>query len=154
MAKYRFGVIFNLDRHLKGSDPTGMFTNVNREKLLREIVTFLTEDIISIPEARETINEIEYLLSVLHHQEIIDDYIFELDEPYVKICGVLFAICESVLDIFEEVRLFDYIRERGTRPVRVIPISRDNFAIVVKHPLRNENSNFCHKAKTILRRIR
>lgn len=154
MAKYRFGVIFNIDRHIRRFDTTGMFEDVNRRDLLEELVKFLTEGMENIQEARQQINEIEYFIGRLNDKGIIPDYIFHQDEPYVKICGILFAICESVVEMFDDIRLFDYLRERGSRPVRVIPVSRSNFAIVVKHPLRNEPPFLCNKAKTFLRRIR
>ncbi|BCM95203.1 hypothetical protein [Burkholderia phage FLC6] len=154
MAKYRFGVIFNIDRHIRRFDTTGMFEDVNRRDLLEELVKFLTEGMENAKEARQQINEIEYLIGKLYDKGIIQEYVFSQDEPYVKICGILYAICESIVEMFEDIHLFDYIRERGTRPVRVIPVSRSNFAIVVKHPLRNGTSHFCYKAQTLLRRVR
>lgn len=154
MAKYRFGVIFNIDRYIRHNDPSGMFEDVDRRNLLEEIVKFLTEGIDNVREARQQINEIEYFIGKLYDKGIVQEHIFSQDEPYAKICGILFAICESIVEMFDDVHLFDYLRERGTRPVRVIPVSRSNFAIVVKHPLRNEHTHFCHKAKTLLRRVR
>jgi len=154
MTQYRYGVIFNIDRHIRFSDQSGMFDEVDRYDLLKETVSFLTDEVSTLAEARNQVNEVEYFIGQLYDKGIVKEHIFHQDEPYVKICAVLFAICESIVDMFEDVRLFDYLRERGTRPVRVIPISRSNFAIVVKHPLRNENTDFSHKAKTLIRRVR
>jgi hypothetical protein len=154
MTKYRFGVIFNLDRYLKFNDPTGMFTEVDQKRLLQEIVRFLTEDARSPKEGRAILNEIEYLVGVLHHQEIIDDYIIELDEPYVKIQGVLFAICESIVGMFEDTHFYEYLRETKEIP-KVIPVSRSNFAIVVTHPIRNHGqSDLYRPAEKKLHRLR
>jgi hypothetical protein len=153
MAKYRFGVIFNIERLLRQSDPTHMFEDVDRRELLEEIVKFLTEGVDTAQEARKQVNEIEYFIGKLYDKGIVQEHIFSQDEPYVKICGILYAICETIVDMFNDVHLYDYIGERGTRPVRVIPISRSNFAIVVKHPLRYHDSYFHNSSKTKLHRI-
>lgn len=130
--RYRFGIIFNFARHLKMNDPTDVFADVDQEKLLREIVRFLTEDVYNPREAREQCNEMEYFISLLYDRGIVQDHHFHLDETYVKICAILFAICEAMVDVFDDTGFYRFCQSYVHDKPRVIHISRNNFAIVVR----------------------
>jgi hypothetical protein len=136
MAKYRFGLIFDLDRHLKRNDPTGMFAEVDKLMLLEEIVKFLTEDVKNVDEGHARVNEIEYFMNLLYDKGIIQEYIFHQNEPYLKVCGILFSICESIVDMFYETRFYEYCTSYLVYRPKIIKLSRHNFIIMVKHKLR------------------
>lgn len=140
MTQYRFGVVFNLEQSLRHNDPTGMFNDSikDRQRFLHEVIRFLTEDVCSAKEARAMVNEYEHLIGVLYHQEIIDAHLLELDEPYAKICGVMFAILESIVDILEAVRFYEYCESYMISQPFVHRLSNSNFAILVKHRLRKQ----------------
>lgn len=132
MLPYRYGMIFNLDRHLRMMDPMRVFYNVDHFRLVDEIIGFLTDGIENSAQAREQINDISYLMDILYEKEIVPESIFQQNESYVKVCGVLFSICESILQMFEETLFYSYLRKYAFERPHVINVSRHNYAILIK----------------------
>jgi hypothetical protein len=129
--KYRFGIIFNFGQHLKLHDPTNIFLDVDHEKLLREVMRFLTEDVVNRPEALERINEMEYLMGVLYDKHIVTEYLFHENESYAKVCAILFSICESLVELLLDTGFYNYCSSHEEDLPKVKHVSRKNYAILV-----------------------
>lgn len=134
MAKYRYGFVFNLGRILQQYDPSAMLADVDRKRFLEEIVRFLTEGIENEIEGRDIISEVEHLVEIMHYQEVIEEYMVLQDEPYVKLCGIVFAICETILNLLVDVRFYKYLDGKRSPTPKVIPLRRGNYAVVVGYP--------------------
>jgi hypothetical protein len=140
--RYRFGIIFDFGRYLRRNDPTDVFQDVDLEKLLVEIIRFLTED--DDPLDTESaaiygrINEIDYLVNLLYDKRIIGDTIFHGEESYLKICSVLYAICETLVEVLMDTGFYKFCRSYYKDKPKVIRLSRkrNNFAIVVRPSTR------------------
>lgn len=128
--KYRFGIIINFERHVKMIDTTNIFHDVDLEKLLGELVKFLTDDVVNVPEMYAQMNEIDYLVNMLHDKRIIDEHLFYSDEPYLKICGVLYALSESLAEILIDSEFYKHCNESNRKP-EVIRNGRKDFTIAV-----------------------
>lgn len=130
--RYRFGIIFNFERNLRQTDPTGVFKEVDHLTMLTIILEFLTDDVISAREGFERVNEIDYLMDVLTDKGIIKDHEFAQAESYLKITGILFAICEGIVSMFSETGFYYNCRSYELDRPKVLPITKSNFAIVVR----------------------
>lgn len=129
--KYRFGVIFDFEVHLKNNDPTNIFGGANLKKMLEEIVLFLTEDVHGTREAHKRINDIEYLMDRLYYGKVIDVATFAQDQRYTDTHAILFSICESIVEMFLAVGFYKYCRSFEKNKPKILHISRKTFAIVV-----------------------
>ena len=111
-------------------DPTGVFRDVDHYKMLSYILEFLTDDVVSVREAKERVNEVDYLIDLLTDVGIVQDHQFQQAESYLKIAGILFAICESIADMFGDTSFYANCRSFDLDSPTVIQLSRSNFAIV------------------------
>ena len=143
-VKYRVGVIFNFDRLLKNCDPTAIFADVSRIKMLTAIVDFLIEGSESEHDARMRINDVEWLISEFYDRGIIGDYLFNNDEPFTKICGILYSMMEKIVDVMVMGGLYRYqwrYEEDDYPYPRVYHISKDNYLVCQGPSLAMGGSN-------------
>lgn len=140
--RYRFGIIFNFERYLRRNDPTEVFQDVDLEKLLTEIVRFLTED--DDPRDKDSagiygrINEIDYLLNLLYDKRIIGEAIFHGEESYLKISSILYSICETLAELLMDTGFYNFCKSFYRDQPKVIRLARksNSFAIVVRPSTR------------------
>ena len=131
MSRYKHGLVFNFQRHLKQHDPGLIFHDVDQYRLLTHVVRFLTEDVYDKRMGKEQLNEIEFLMGQLYNQEIIPDFLIGDNDAYSYVYCTLFAICESIVILMEEMGFYEKIIRYGEE-ARVIRNNKDNFTIVVK----------------------
>lgn len=138
--RYRFGIIFNFERYLRRNDSTDVFQDTDLEKLLVEIVRFLTEDeepLETGPGAiYERLNEMDYLVNLLYEKGIIDAVFINVEDSYLKIHALLYSICETLSELFLDTGFYRFCRSYQEDKPKVIRISRNNFAIVVRPTTR------------------
>ena len=113
-------------------DPTNVFKDVDHYKMLQIILEFLTDDVVSAKEGYERVNEIDYLMSLLTDEGIVHDHQFQQAESHLKLSGILFAICESIVEMFSDSGFYGNCRSFEIDRPTVIQLSRSNFLIAVR----------------------
>lgn len=138
--RYRFGIIFNFERYLRRNDPSGVFQDTDLEKLLNEIVRFLTEDEEPLDTGPGAIygrlNEMDYLMDLLCDRGILGRSIIESEDSYLKIHSILYSICETLSELFLDTGFYNFCRSYYRDQPKVIRVSSNNFAIVVRPSTR------------------
>jgi hypothetical protein len=138
--RYRFGIIFNFERYLRRNDPSGVFQDTDLEKLLNEIVRFLTEDEEPLDTGPGAIysrlNEMDYLIDLLCDRGILGRSIIESEDSYLKIHSILYSICETLSELFLDTGFYNFCRSYYRDQPKVIRVSSNNFAIVVRPSTR------------------
>lgn len=128
--RYRYGVILDVTKQLRCCGANEVFEKVDKKVLLQHLVNFLTEGVYDARQGNEQLNEIEYLMGKLYDRGIIESYLLEEDVTYMKTCGILFGICESLVSTMISTGMYHMLDDTGGE-VEVVPVGKNSFAMLI-----------------------
>lgn len=128
--RYRYGVILDVTKQLRFCGANEVFEKVDRKVLLQHLVNFLTEGVYSARQGNDQLNEMEYLMGKLYDRRIIKSYLLDESVTYMKTCGILFGICESLMRTMISTGMYEMLESTGGE-VEVIPVGKNSFAMLI-----------------------
>ena len=130
--RYEFGIIFDFTPYLKRNDPACIFSNTDHERLLTEILRYITED----PNGSKGSN-VEDLLSALIEEDVLYYHvILRNKEPYIDIASILLNICNDLVGVLLNTGFFEHCRSYSKDKPEVRRTSANNYAIMTGRKMR------------------